>query len=296
MYGGTDRSNFRGLEAGEDHGVEVLFFWDEAGDLIATAIEVACPSQEVEGRSAVNADFWHEVRQSLKQRHGEQLAVLGWTGAAGDQSPHLMYRKAAEERMRRLRGLSPLQEIAWRVTAAWEEAYEGARQDVRSDVPLVHEVRQVELPPRPVTEEEAADARSQVRLLSQDPANRWRVRWHGDVIERYDRQVAGTVQPYEIELHALRIGDVAVCTNPFELFTEYGIRIKARARPAQTFVIQLAGPGTYLPTAEAVRGGGYSAIIQSSVVGPEGGQVLVDRTVELIESIWQREPELPRAN
>jgi len=48
----------------------------------------------------------------------------------------------------------------------------------------------------------------------------------------------------------------------------------------------LAGPGTYLPTAVAVRGGGYSAIVASSVVGPEGGQVLVDRTVDLINSLW----------
>src|SRR5690606_39827852 len=95
--------------------------------------------------------------------------------------------------------------------------------------------------------------------------------------------------PYEMELHVLRVGDVAIATNPFELFTEYGTRIKSRSRAIQTFIIQLAGPGTYLPTAEAVRGGGYSAIVQSSAVGPEGGQVLVDRTVELIDSIWTQD-------
>ena len=74
--------------------------------------------------------------------------------------------------------------------------------------------------------------------------------------------------------------------NPFELFTQYGIQIKARSRALQTFIIQLTGPGTYLPTTAAVRGGGYSAIVASSVVGPEGGQVLVDRTVGLINSLW----------
>jgi hypothetical protein len=48
----------------------------------------------------------------------------------------------------------------------------------------------------------------------------------------------------------------------------------------------LAGCGTYLPTERAVRGGGYSAVVHSGQVGPEGGQVLVDRTVEAIDSVF----------
>ena len=81
MYGPTDRPDFRGIEGSEDQGVEVLFFWDREGKLLATAINVACPSQEVEGGSAVNADFWHDVREELRSRHGKALLVLGWTGA-----------------------------------------------------------------------------------------------------------------------------------------------------------------------------------------------------------------------
>jgi hypothetical protein len=44
MYGPTDRPDFRGIEGPEDQGVEVLFFWDGEGKLLATAINVACPS------------------------------------------------------------------------------------------------------------------------------------------------------------------------------------------------------------------------------------------------------------
>lgn len=99
MYGSTSRSNFRGIEGYEDHGVEVLCFWDEDDNLFATAINVACPAQEVESGSVVDSDFWHQVRQSLRAKYGEDLLVLGWTGAAGDQSPHLMIRKAEGERM-----------------------------------------------------------------------------------------------------------------------------------------------------------------------------------------------------
>jgi hypothetical protein len=286
MYGPTDRPDFRGIEGPEDQGVEMLFFWDSEGKLLATAINVACPAQEVEGDSTVNADFWHPVRETLRARHGKDLLVLGWTAAAGDQSPHLMYRKRAEERMRTLRGLTRLEELSRRIVAAWEEAYDGARREQRGDVPLVHKVELVELPSRVVTEAEAAAARSTVKTLSKDPRNRRLVVWHGNVVRRYERQQAGTAEPYAMELHVIRLGDVAIATNVFELFTDFGIQMKARSRALQTFLIQLAGPGTYLPTGRAARGGGYSAIAESNLVGPEGGQVLVDRTVKLINSLW----------
>ena len=54
-----------------------------------------------------------------------------------------------------------------------------------------------------------------------------------------------------MELHVIRLGDVAIATNVFELFTEFGIQIKARSRALQTFVIQLAGPGSYVPPRRA---------------------------------------------
>ncbi len=287
MYGSTATDDFRGIEGYEDHGVEVLFVWDADKKLVATAVNIACPSQEVEGRSAVNADFWHQVRESLKAAHGEGLVVLGWTGAAGDQSPHLMLRKEAEERMRNLRGLDRLGELARRVVAAWNEAYEGAKQDIRTDVPLVHKVELIELPARVVSEAEAANARKEAEAIT-DPSAAVKKRWHLGVVKRFEEQKAGTAPPYTMELHALRLGDVALATNDFELFTEYGIAMKARGRAIQTFVIQLAGPGTYLPTAEAVRGGGYSAIPESNAVGPEGGAVLVEKTLEALNALWPK--------
>ena len=92
----------------------------------------------------------------------------------------------------------------------------------------------------------------------------------------------------EAALTAIRLGDVAICTNPFELFTEFGIRIKARSKALQTFVIQLTGvSGMYLPTTEAVGGGGYSAEINSNFVGPAGGQVFVDQTIEAVNALWE---------
>ena len=91
---------------------------------------------------------------------------------------------------------------------------------------------------------------------------------------------------YKTEIHVLRIGDIAICTNQFEFFTDFGMRIQARSKALQTFVIAFAGPITYLPTEKAVKGGGYSAVIQSGVVGPDGGQILVDKTLQLINEMF----------
>ena len=291
MYGGTAQDGFRMIEGYEDHGLDALFVWDADGRLLATAIDVPCPAQEVEGGGQVDADFWHPVRESLRADHGPGLHVLAWIGAAGDQSPHLMFRKEAEERMRRLRGLSRLEEIARRIVAGWKEALAGAERERIAGAALEHRVDRVVLPRREVSEREWELAREKVRELSGGPGNTTLLRWHGKVVKRYEDQQAGTVEPFTTEVHVVRIGDVVVATNQFELFTDFGVAIRARSPALQTFVVQLVGRGTYLPSGRAVRGGGYSAIAESNEVGPEAGQVLVDHTLARIAELFPRPPQ-----
>jgi hypothetical protein len=295
MYGNTNLPDFINLEGMEDHDVNTLFFWDKSGKLIAMTIEVPCPAQEVESRSTINADYWYPVREKLKQQFGSDLCVLGWIGAAGDQSPRPLYRKAAEERMIRLRNLSRLEEIARRIVLAVEESYETVKDDRYDNVQLTHKVETLALPKRLVTEQEykfckgerdeasaemAADSSTAGAVLA-------RMTWNRDVVDRYEKQKTDPNPKMDVEIHVLRLGDVAICTNQFELFTDYGIRIQSRSNALQTFVIQLAaGAGSYLPTEKAVKGGGYSAVIQSDIVSPEGGQILVDRTVKLINNMF----------
>ena len=294
MYGKTNGPEFRGMEGYEDHDIGTMFFWNGGDKPTAVIVNVSCPSQEVESHRAVNADFWHPVRVALKERFGEACCVVGLCGAAGDQSPHLMYRKAAEERMRKLRGLDRLDEIARRIVTAVDDAYGAVKDDRHNDVLLIHKVETLVLPKRLVTEAEYADAKATVKsakakLKDNPKANDQdirRAKWYQTTVDRFEKQKTEPNPVTEMELHVVRIGDAVICTNQFELFTDFGIRIKGRSKAEQTFVVQLVGPGTYLPTARAVRGGHYSAVVHSSHVGPKGGQVLVDRTVELIDSLW----------
>jgi len=85
-----------------------------------------------------------------------------------------------------------------------------------------------------------------------------RVGFNQRVVDLYEDQQQGKNLTLPVELHSLRIGDVALCSNRFEYFLDFGIRIKARSPAEQTFVIQLTadnnGVGTYLPTERAVGG------------------------------------------
>jgi hypothetical protein len=89
-------------------------------------------------------------------------------------------------------------------------------------------------------------------------------------------------------MHLIRIGNIAFATNPFELFHEFGLRIKARVKAEQVFVVQLAnGIGGYLPTEAAVAGGSYSSKPASTTCGPESGDLLVEVTLEKLNKMWR---------
>jgi hypothetical protein len=199
-----------------------------------------------------------------------------------------MLRKEAEERMRTLRGVSRLEELAARVVAAWEEAYAGAVQEKHADAPLVHRVVSLELPVRQVTQAEALAAKAKLAEAGSDPAAQMIRGWQQKVVDRFEQQKPDDV--YRTTIHVVRLGDVAIATNPFELYTDYGIQMKARSPALQTFVIQLAGPGTYLPSERGVAGGAYGAVIQSNTVGPAAGRVLVERTLETLGQLWPAKP------
>ena len=92
-----------------------------------------------------------------------------------------------------------------------------------------------------------------------------------------------------VESHVVRFGDVAFATNPFELFLDFGNRLKARSYAEQTFIVQLAcGSDGYLPTEKAEKAGHYSAYITSGWVGHEGGDLLVREQLKEINEFFSK--------
>jgi hypothetical protein len=302
MLNNTNDPRFRHIEGYEDHAVDVLAFYDDQRRLKAAAITLACTAQMSQGETVVSADFWHDARQRLRERYGKDLGVLGFCAPAGDQCPHLSYRQKSEARMDRLRGLTRTQELGRRIAEAFFDVAETMEKDLRDDVPLIHRVETIALPKWVITEAEYTVAKKVCAEIAakkeRGPWDAWVSRLYQGVCDRYAEQQGPRKPMYEMELHVLRLGEVAIATNPFELYVDYGVQIEARSAAEQTILIQLVGSqhdAYYLPTARAVGAGNlteapmnnYSATSMVSVVGPEGGQVLVDRTVEAINRLWK---------
>jgi len=90
-----------------------------------------------------------------------------------------------------------------------------------------------------------------------------------------------------VECHMVRFGDLAIVTNPFELFLDYGNRMKARSLAEQTFIVQLCcGSAAYLPTEKAEKAGHYSAYVSSGHVGHVGGDILTRNTITEINKMF----------
>jgi hypothetical protein len=253
MYGQVNKPDIDCIEGYEDHGLEMLFFWTPGEKLTGILINLPCPSQETEQSRPtgigdtdgykVSADFWHEVRQELRKRYSKDLFIFPQCSAAGDQSPHRIWRKEAEAQMRKRKGITYRQEIALRIADAVDSVFDYVKSP-RSKVIFKHIADNIKLPVK-----------------------------------------AKGADPLDVELHVIRLDDVAICTNPFEMYLDYGIRIESRSKAVLTLISQLTSARAgYLPTPKAVKGGGYSAVAYT--VGPEGGQVLVNETVKRINQLW----------
>lgn len=300
MYGNAAIPAFDSIEGGADTAVSLVFFWSPAGDLSGVIVNIPCPSQETEHLEQLSADFWHETRLELGKRLGKDVFVLPQCAAGGDCTSHVIWRKKAEAEMLRRRGLSGRAEIARRIANAVSDAIPVAREGLDSKPAFAHAIRTLELPMQLVSPADRDRCAAVAEEAARQKDGFARAAWHRDVVRRYDEQQStmarGGRPTVPVTVHAIRLGDVAFITNTFELFGDYGVRMQARSPATLTCVVQLAGrgtPGTYLPTARAVQGGGYSAVIESTWVGPEGGRLLVDESVRMLEGLW-RPPASPR--
>ena len=147
------------------------------------------------------------------------------------------------------------------------------------------------MPVRRVTISEYESALDKIERFSKEIGNgtitfkdNARMHVYAGIIARY--QIQKSIDLQTIEVHVLRMGDIAFATNPYELFLDYGNQIRARSHAKQTFLIQLCcGAKGYLPTEKAEAGSHYSAYVSSGITGHVGGEMLVRKTVSEINDM-----------
>jgi len=313
MYGDTNDGSFSHYEAGADHFANLLYTFDPAGNLTGAIVNVPCPSQNSEHEHQLSADYWHDVRLAIRQRHGD-IFLLPQCAAGGDLTPRLLHYKQAQSRRFKLKygmdktELAARKDIAERIACAFDEVLGWAAQDIRTALPLSHVVTTVELSRRLISDEEYEYAKNGLDELSRKPfktdgsakenlhANSILVASRNRFIRILNRYNLQKTQPkLPMEMHVLRIGDIAFASNRFELYMDFQHRMQARSPFEQTFVIQLAGQpgddgGTYLCTERGAWGRGYSASMFCNLVSPRGGQEMVEETVKILKQLHAETP------
>ncbi len=310
MYGSTRTATFSHVEGYEDHSVNLMATYRANGELSGLIVNIAAPSQ-IEGSAwQVSADFWHETREELRRRFGKDLFVLPQCSAAGDQNSLAPVERPAEDRMSQLAGRTRRQEIAVRIADAVSRTLPLIEEEIAWDPVCGHRIEIVELPRRPVSEEQvqAALAKSAVLAkryqklldeLEQTPEKREKARWYQEITRAFRSTLSGKRMESKfreqqenlnlpVELHAVRMGDVGFVTNPFELYLDHAMRIKGRSPAMQTFVVQLVGPGSYAPTARSIEGEAYGSKPSNNEIGAEGGTALVEWSLDAIGKLWKQ--------
>ena len=309
MWGDTNTAVFEALEGGNDSGIELLYMFDEEKNLTGILANLACPAQCVQHRLFVSPDFWGEVKVRLRKHFGEHIFLLPQCSAAGDQCPVDLIRwvepesdlndpnckrnnppkRKADPSMFDLAGMYKTgKRIANEIIEVWEEGLDAPQEDVAFE----HRVETMNLPIRRATLSDINKAKAGIRDYIRDLNGRdvdyndvANLQVHLGVIKRAEYQETQDV--LDTEIHIIRMGTIAMASNPFELFLDYGNQIKARSAAEQTFLVQLCnGVEGYLPTAKAERHGHYSAFISSGKVGHEGGELLVRQTLQNIREMF----------
>ena len=310
MWGDTNTAMFTQLEGGNDSGIELLYVYDEAGKLTGIVANLACPAQCVQHRHFVSPDFWGEVKLLLRKHFGEDIYLLPQCSAAGDQCPVDLVRwvepesdlddpncKRSNPPKRKadpsMFDLAGMRKTGKRIAREIIDLYEEGLDEAQSDVPFEHHVHSMQLPLRRVTMQEVAAARKAIReYLADKPGDvdfndAAKLQVHLGILRRAELQEVLDIHPAEV--HVIRLGSIAIATNPYELFLDFGNQIKARSLAEQTFLIQLCcGSEGYLPTKKAEAGGHYSAFVSSGHVGHIGGQQLVRETLQDINGMFSK--------
>ena len=308
MWGDTNTAVFTQLEGGNDSGIELLYIFDSAKNLTGIVVNLACPAQCVQHRLFVSPDFWGEVKMRLRERFGNDIFMLPLCSAAGDQCPVDLVRwvepesdlndpnckrtnppkRKADPSMFDIAGMK---KVGKRITNEIIDTWEEGLDEMQREVEFSHRIINMNLPIRRTTLTDVDKATAAIKDYLKDKkdvdyndvAN---IQRHLGVLRRF--KVQNELDTLTTEVHIIRLGTIAIATNPFELFLDYGNQIKARSAAEQTFLVQLAnGAEGYLPTAKAEANGHYSAFIGSGQVGHNGGDQLVRETLQNIREMFE---------
>jgi neutral ceramidase len=309
-----------------DPAVGVLRVDDLSGSPLAVVVHYACHPDVLGPKTdLVSPDFVGSARRTVESLTGATVMFL--QGAAGDLDPRcgIVVGPDGVEEMHRLgtelgcEAAAVCQQIntarrrdrrlVWQSTASIVTGW--LYEDVDSaSAPLASVTRTVPMPLRPVppieeARQDVARYEQQLAALTPDPYDPdWRVTLRGLQWAREQLRVVelGGPEYVDLEIHAMRIGEIAFVGIPGELFVEIGLAIKASSPFAMTLVSGYTnGIYFYIPTAAAFAQGGYEVesyrnYRRACGPTPEWEQILVREAGDLLRTLVYAPAPVPASS
>ncbi len=279
MHGNTQRNDFAGLEGPDDPAHLALFAVDRTDKPVAVLYHNTSHPTNFYAAGLFSADYPDEARKIIRAKLGD-IPVLYLNGAQGDISMNDMMKPSKEARETRLKRLGQL--LAEETLRLYGEA------TFHAAVPLGHEVEDLKIAVR-LPEPEAVSAAREVLARVDAGENITGMNLILPFGTVHLQETYGENPVDTLPVHALRIGDVALVTQPCELYCQFGLDIKRRSPALHTAVVGLAdGYCGYCPTIAGVLGGGYSGQpISWTRLEPFAGYRIVEAAGPMLNRLWR---------
>lgn len=287
MHGDTKREDFIGMEGPDDDTHTMLAVRDENQKLMALVQANTSHPTNFYGQHFYSADFPGLSRTQLQQVLGD-IPILFFNGALGDIASSDMTApvpgiESADRRIARIAHALTSQSLYLLYHATWHD-----------NPSITHAQNDVVIPVRLPDENVLEQAKALLAKVDQGQDHE-----ADEGIKPMDIALAhGTKllaesfgDPAEdvLSMHAIRIDDLAVVTQPCELFCQYGLDIRRRSPAKATAILGLMdGYHGYCPTPAAIMGGGYSGQpIYWTRLATTAGDAIVDNASRLLRGLWK---------
>jgi len=279
MHGNASRKDFAGLEGPNDPQHLAIFAADSNGKLIAVLHHNTTHPTVFYAAGIYSADFPGEARKILRKQLGD-IPVLYLNGAQGDIAIQNMLHRRKESRE------AMLGRIAGMVAGETLRLYKNV---VYHDHPvLAHTYEDLKVKVRLPQPDRLAESR---KILARIDAGE-KIRGMKMIMAFgavHLQKMYGKNPVDTLPVHAIRIGDVALVTQPCELYCQFGLDIKRRSPAPITAVVGLAdGYCGYCPTIYGILGGGYSGRpIYWTRLEPNAGYRIVESAGRMLSPLWR---------
>jgi len=236
-----------------------------------------------------SADYFGEFARIMPFRVAgrnppDNFVAMMTNGASGDINNIDFDRKRPPR--------APFEQVRVVATKAADAAWRAVKKidDYDPDPVVAMRQREVTLRYREPTEQEVDKA---LQLLGLPRKEREAINKRTTSVANRTVQYAGPdrEETESVLVQAIRIGDQAIVSMPFEVLVEIGLEIKEESPFPHTFVIELANGGYgYLPPPHQFELGGYETWLGTARFKPESSVLLTENLLEMLDELKQLEP------